>query len=90
MNKKQLIDAAAKSADISNAAATRTIDAAIALIKGALMKGQAVSLTGLGTFHVTQRAARKGRNPRTGAIITINATKAPKFRPSKALKDAVK
>lgn len=90
MNKKQLIDAAAKSADISNAAATRTIDAAIALIKGALMKGQTVSLTGLGTFHVTQRAARKGRNPRTGAIITINATKAPKFRPSKALKDAVK
>ncbi len=90
MNKKQLIDAAAKSADISNAAATRTIDAAIALIKGALMKGQTVSLTGLGTFHVTQRAARKGRNPRTGASITINATKAPKFRPSKALKDAVK
>jgi len=90
MNKKQLIDAAAKSADISNAAATRTIDAAIALIKSALMKGQTVSLTGLGTFHVTQRAARKGRNPRTGASITIKATKAPKFRPSKALKDAVK
>ncbi len=90
MNKKELIESAAKSADISTASATRTIEAAIALIKGALKKGQTVSLSGLGTFHVTQRAARKGRNPRTGAAITIAATKVPKFRPGKALKDAVK
>ena len=89
MNKQELIDAVAKSADISKAAAGRALDGAIAAIKVSLKKGQGVTLVGFGTFYIGKRAARSGRNPRTGASIKIKAAKVPKFRPGKALKDSV-
>jgi DNA-binding protein HU-beta len=89
VNKQDLIDSVAKSADLSKAAAGRALDAAIAAIKTALKKGGSVTLVGFGTFSVSKRAARSGRNPRTGASIKIKAAKVPKFRPGKALKDAV-
>ena len=89
MNKSELIDQIAKSADLSKAAAGRALDATIAAVKGSLKKGGAVSLVGLGTFYVYKRAARAGRNPQTGAAIKIKAAKVPKFRAGKALKDAV-
>ncbi|HSD59922.1 MAG TPA: HU family DNA-binding protein [Burkholderiales bacterium] len=90
MNKQDLIEAVAKQADLSKASAGRAVDAAISSIRGALKKGQAVSLVGFGTFSVGKRAARTGRNPRTGAEIKIRASKVAKFRAGKALKDAVK
>ena len=89
MNKTELIEQIAKSADISKAAAGRALDAAVTAIKTSLKKGQAVTLVGFGTFLVGKRAARSGRNPRTGAAIKIKAAKVPKFTAGKALKDAV-
>jgi DNA-binding protein HU-beta len=89
VNKQELIDTIAKSADISKAAAGRALDSAVAAIKASLKKGQLVTLVGFGTFYVGKRAARSGRNPRTGAAIKIRAAKVPKFRPGKALKDSV-
>src|SRR5487761_1950111 len=89
MNKSDLIEAIAKSADISKAAAGRALDATVESIKKALKKGDTVSLVGFGTFKVGKRAARNGRNPRTGATIKIKAAKVPKFRAGKGLKDAV-
>ena len=89
MNKSELIDQIAKSADISKAAAGRALDAAVGAVKASLKKGQMVTLVGFGTFYVGKRAARVGRNPRTGATIKIKAAKTPKFRAGKALKDAV-
>ncbi len=89
MNKSELIDAIAKSADMSKAAAGRALDSAIGAVKTALKKGDMVTLVGFGTFYVGKRAARNGRNPRTGATIKIKAAKVPKFRSGKALKDAV-
>ena len=89
MNKSDLIDAIAKSADISKAAAARALDATVDTIKKALKKGDTVSLVGFGTFKVGRRAARNGRNPRTGATIKIKAAKVPKFSAGKGLKDAV-
>lgn len=89
MNKSELIDQIAKSADISKAAAGRALDAMIGSVKSSLKKGGSVTLVGFGTFHVGKRAARSGRNPRTGATIRIKAAKVPKFRPGKALKDAI-
>ncbi|MBU0593903.1 MAG: HU family DNA-binding protein [Sulfuricella sp.] len=89
MNKSELIDAIAKDADMSKAAAGRALDAAVAAVKGAMKKGDMVTLVGFGTFYVGKRAARNGRNPRTGATIKIKAAKTPKFRAGKALKDAV-
>lgn len=89
MNKSELIDAIATSADISKAAAGRALDGAMAAIKKALKKGDMVTLVGFGSFYVGKRAARAGRNPRTGADIKIKAAKVPKFRAGKALKDAV-
>lgn len=89
MNKSELIDQIAKSADISKAAAGRALDAAIGAVKTSLKKGGMVTLVGFGTFYVGKRAARSGRNPRTGASIKIKAAKVPKFRAGKALKDAV-
>ncbi|MDO8988547.1 MAG: HU family DNA-binding protein [Sideroxyarcus sp.] len=88
-NKSDLIEAIAKSADISKAAAGRALDATIESIKKTLKKGELVSLVGFGTFYVGKRAARNGRNPRTGATIKIKAAKVPKFRAGKGLKDAV-
>jgi DNA-binding protein HU-beta len=89
MNKTELIEHIAKQADISKAAATRSLDALISGVKLSLKRGNSVSLVGFGTFAVGKRAARTGRNPRTGASIKIKAAKVPKFRPGKALKDAV-
>jgi DNA-binding protein HU-beta len=89
VNKIELIEAIAKSADISKAAAARALDGAVAAIQGSLKKGTMVTLVGFGTFYVGKRAARSGRNPRTGAAIKIKAAKVPKFRAGKALKDAV-
>ncbi len=88
-NKSDLIEAIAKSADISKAAAGRALDATIESIKKTLKKGDQVSLVGFGTFYVGKRAARTGRNPQTGATIKIKAAKVPKFRAGKGLKDAV-
>jgi DNA-binding protein HU-beta len=89
VNKSELIDQIAKEADISKAAAGRALDAATGAIAKALKKGDLVTLIGFGTFYVGERAARSGRNPRTGATINISAAKSPKFRAGKALKDAV-
>ena len=89
MNKSEMIDQIAKAADISKAAAGRALDAAIAAVKTSLKKNQTVTLVGFGSFYVGKRAARAGRNPRTGAAIKIKAAKVPKFRAGKALKDAV-
>jgi DNA-binding protein HU-beta len=89
VNKSELIEQVAESADISKAAAGRALDAMITAIKTSLKKGGTVTLVGFGTFHVGKRAARSGRNPRTGAAIKIKAAKVPKFRAGKGLKDAV-
>lgn len=89
MNKTELIDQIAASADISKAAAGRALDAAVDAIKGALKAGDSVNLIGFGTFYVGERAARTGRNPRTGKTLEIKAAKSPKFRAGKGLKDAV-
>jgi len=89
VNKSDLVDAIAKSADISKAAASRALDATVESIKKALKKGDTVSLVGFGTFKVGKRAARNGRNPRTGETIKIKAAKVPKFSAGKGLKDAV-
>ena len=89
VNKSELIDAIADSADISKAAAGRALDAAVDAVKKALKKNDMVTLVGFGTFYVGKRAARTGRNPRTGASIKIKAAKVPKFRAGKGLKDAI-
>ncbi len=89
MNKSELIEQIAKSADISKAAAGRALEATISAVKTSLKKGQLVTLVGFGSFYVGKRAARTGRNPRTGEAIKIKAAKTPKFRAGKALKDAV-
>ena len=87
MNKSELIDVIAASAEISKAAAGRALDATVLAVKTALKKGDSVTLVGFGTFSVGKRAARTGRNPRTGATLKIKAAKVPKFRPGKGLKD---
>ncbi|WP_275531653.1 HU family DNA-binding protein [Magnetofaba australis] len=79
----------ASKADMTKAAATAAVDAVVASITEALKSGDAVSLIGFGTFSVSERAARTGRNPRTGKEIKIAAAKLPKFKPGKGLKDAV-
>ncbi|WP_349627883.1 HU family DNA-binding protein [Variovorax sp. PCZ-1] len=89
MNKTDLIEHIAKQADISKAAATRALEATLGAVKTTLKKGGTVSVVGFGTFAVGKRAARAGRNPRTGAAIKIKAARVPKFRPGKALKDAL-
>ena len=89
MNKTELIEHIDQNADISKAAAGRALDATIGAVKSTLKKGGTVALVGFGTFAVTKRAARKGRNPRTGAEIKIKAARIPRFRPGKGLKDAV-
>ncbi len=89
MNKSELIEHIATQSDISKAAATRALESIIGAVKSTLKKGNSVSLVGFGTFAVTKRAARIGRNPRTGASLKIKSAKVPKFRPGKALKDAL-
>ncbi|MCW2313617.1 DNA-binding protein HU-beta [Rhodoferax antarcticus] len=89
VNKTELIDYVASDADIPKAVAARALESTISAVKATLKNGGAVSLVGFGTFAVGKRAARVGRNPRTGASIKIKAAKVPKFRPGKALKDAI-
>ncbi len=89
MNKIELIEHVAKQADISKAAAGRAVEAVVGGIRTSLKKGNSVTLVGFGTFSIGKRAARSGRNPRTGATIKIKAAKVPKFRAGKALKDEV-
>jgi DNA-binding protein HU-beta len=89
MTKTELVDAIAKGAETTKADAQRCLDAAISAISGSLKKGQKVILIGFGTFSVSKRKARKGRNPQTGEEIKIPAMKVPKFTPGKALKDLV-
>ncbi len=88
MNKSELIDAIASSADISKAAAGRALDAFTGTVTDALKDGDQVVLVGFGTFTVRERAARSGRNPQTGDTIQIAAAKVPAFKAGKALKDA--
>ena len=87
MNKSEMIDAIARHADISKAAAGRALEATVSAIKSSLKKGDIVTLVGFGSFYVGHRNARAGRNPRTGGTITIEGAKVPKFRAGKALKD---
>ncbi len=89
MNKSELIDAIAKEAEVSKAAAGRALDAVLVSITKALKSGDSVALVGFGTFHVKERKARKGRNPRTGKPLDIPASKVPGFRIGKTLKDSV-
>lgn len=89
MNKSELIDSIADVADVSKAAAGRALDATIEAVKKAMKKGDTVTLVGFGTFYIGKRAARTGRNPRTGDSIKIKAAKVPKFRAGKGLKDAI-
>ena len=89
MNKQELIENIAASADITKAAAGRALDSMIDSVSGALQAGDSVVLVGFGTFTVRDRAARTGRNPQTGAEIQISAAKVPAFKAGKALKDAV-
>ena len=89
MNKTELIDEIAKAADISKASANRALEAVIESVTATLKQDGTVTLAGFGTFAVSARAARIGRNPRTGEEIKIAASKVPKFKPGKALKDAL-
>lgn len=89
MNKAELVDAVAESADISKASAARCVDTVFERITSSLASGDGVTIVGFGTFSVKSRAARAGRNPRTGASIQIAASKLPGFKAGKALKDAV-
>jgi DNA-binding protein HU-beta len=89
MNKAELIESVAAGADLSKADAGRAVDAVVDSISKALSKGQQVAIVGFGTFGVKHRAARSGRNPRTGETIKIAASNVPGFKAGKALKDAV-
>ena len=89
MNKAELIDAVAASTDLSKADATRAVESTLSAISSTLAKGDSVALVGFGTFAVKQRAARMGRNPKTGAEIHIPASKVPGFKAGKALKVSV-
>ncbi|MBV1914080.1 MAG: HU family DNA-binding protein [Pseudomonadales bacterium] len=89
MNKSDLIDAVAESADLSKASAGRAVDAFVEAVTGALKEGDQVALVGFGTFSVKERAARTGRNPQTGKPIEIKAATIPSFKAGKGLKDAV-
>lgn len=90
MNKSELIQAVAESAEVSKADAGRVIDATLDAITAALAANDKVALVGFGTFMLRERAARSGRNPKTGEELEISASRAPAFKAGKALKDAVK
>ena len=89
MNKNDLIASVATAAGISKTDASNAVDGVLSSISSALSGGDDVRLVGFGTFSVASRAATTGRNPRTGESIKIKASKSPKFRAGKALKDAV-
>ena len=89
MKKVELVESVAKKAGLTKADAAKAVDAVFDSIKGALVKGDKVTLVGFGTFGVSKRAAREGRNPRTGETVRIAARKAVNFKAGSALKDAV-
>lgn len=89
MNKTELIDHISTKSDLSKADSARALDAFIDAVTTALKNDDSVTLVGFGTFSVSERAARTGRNPRTGEAIDIAAARVPRFRPGKSLKDAV-
>jgi len=89
VNKNDLVAAVADAADLSKTDATGAVNAVFDIITAALKKGDDVRLVGFGTFSVTHRAASKGRNPRTGEKIQIEASNQPKFKAGKGLKDSV-
>ncbi len=90
MNKGELVESMANAAGISKAAAERALTGLLDSISGALAKGDKVTLVGFGTFSVSKRSARQGRNPQTGAAINIPARKVARFKPGSKLADAVK
>jgi len=89
MNKSELTEAVASSADLSKASAAKVVDAVIESVTNSLKAGEQVAIAGFGTFLVRDRSARTGRNPRTGELMEIKASKVPSFKAGKALKDAV-
>lgn len=89
MNKTELIDAMANASGLTKKDAESALNAFTSVVGEEIAKGGKVSLVGFGTFEVSERAAREGRNPQTGAVVQIPATKAPKFKAGKALKDIV-
>jgi len=89
MNKSELIGAIAEDADCSKTDAGNALESLINVIKKALKDGEDVAIVGFGTFSVRKRAARTGRNPQTGAVLKIKASKNPAFKAGKGLKDAV-
>lgn len=89
MNKNDLIAAVAAATEMSKADSTKAVDGVLEAVSGSLQSGNEVRLVGFGTFSVADRAASTGRNPRTGESIQIPASKQPKFKAGKALKDAV-
>ncbi len=89
MNKTELIAAVAEVAGLKKTEAEKALNAFTSIVEDELKKGEKVQLVGFGTFEVSERAAREGRNPQTGDTITIPASKTPKFKAGKALKDVV-
>lgn len=89
MNKSELVDAVSNESGLTKTDAARAVDALFSAVTSALKKGDEVRLVGFGTFAVSKRAARTGKNPRTGEEIKIAASKQPKFKPGKALKDSI-
>jgi len=89
VNKTDLIDKVAVTTELNKTSAARAVEAVLEIIAGTLREGDTVTLSGFGTFSVSNRAERTGRNPRTGEMITIPASKAPKFKSGKGLKDAL-
>ncbi len=89
MNKSELIESVASSADMSKAEAQRAVEAMVNCIAGSLRKGEQVTIVGFGTFLVRQRGARTGRNPRTGETINIAASRVPAFKAGKSLKESL-
>ena len=89
MNKTELVAAIAKKTELSKKDAEKALKAFTDVVAEELKKGEKIQLVGFGTFEVTERAAREGRNPRTGEMMSIAASQAPKFKAGKALKDIV-
>lgn len=89
MNKTELVAAVAEQAEVSKKDAEKALKAFVDVVTDELKKGEKVQLVGFGTFEVSERAAREGRNPQTGETMTIAASKSPKFKAGKALKDLV-
>ena len=89
MNKLELVKSVAEKTGLTQAATKDVVDAVLDVITDELVKGEKVAIAGFGTFEVSERAAREGRNPRSGEVMNIPASKAPKFKAGKALKDIV-